>query len=181
MNETLELKLQSWVDEELNASEAKLVEEQIARDAGAHQLVAELKLVTCLMQGAELPRTVPETREFYWSKIAREIERQSRGAQPAAARRPFGLRGWFSPFLGFASLACVLFLAVRPFSTPTFDEISATGEGMEAVTFHDQSAGMTVVWLSDVTSGDSSDVSQPAATPDSKTTTDSGDSDTEME
>ena len=34
-------------------------------------------------------------------------------------------------------------------AAPTFDEISATDEGMEAVTFHDQSGQMTVVWLQD--------------------------------
>ncbi|HZM01666.1 MAG TPA: hypothetical protein VFC44_01470 [Candidatus Saccharimonadales bacterium] len=45
------------------------------------------------------------------------------------------------------------------FAPPTtFDEISSTGEGMEAVTFHDQSAGMTVVWLQDP-----SQVEQPAS------------------
>ncbi len=39
-------------------------------------------------------------------------------------------------------------IVVSP-ARPNFDEISSTGDGMEAVTFHDQSAGMTVVWLQD--------------------------------
>jgi hypothetical protein len=65
-------------------------------------------------------------------------------------------------------------MAVRPFAAPTFDEISATGEGMEAVTFHDQSAGMTVVWLADAMPA------QPLEAPDAKTP-DTGDSEVEME
>jgi hypothetical protein len=51
--------------------------------------------------------------------------------------------------VGVAALACLLLLAVEPYAPPAFNEISSTGEGMEAVTFHDQSAGMTVVWLTD--------------------------------
>jgi len=34
---------------------------------------------------------------------------------------------------GIAALACILLLAVKPPALPTFDEISSTGEGMEAV------------------------------------------------
>jgi hypothetical protein len=40
-------------------------------------------------------------------------------------------------------------MAARHAASPIFDEISMTGDSMEAVTFHDQSAQMTVVWLQD--------------------------------
>jgi hypothetical protein len=50
---------------------------------------------------------------------------------------------------GFAALSCLLLLSADPFATPALDETSSTGEGLEAVTFHDEAAGMTVVWLND--------------------------------
>jgi len=180
MNETLEMKLQAWVDGELSAAEASAIERQIATDAEANGLVAELKSVTTAMAGNELVRTITDTREFYWSKIQREIERQARAEERAAqSPRVAAWRNWLSPFLGFASLACILLLAIKPISPPAFDEISSTGEGMEAVTFHDQSAGMTVVWLADAVQADEA---QPAQTPPSKTPSDSsGEPDTELE
>ena len=73
----------------------------------------------------------------------------------------------------------MLLLAVKPLAPATFDEISSTGEGMEAVTFHDQSAGMTVVWLANT------EQAQPTETPEVKApetkTPDTIDPEVEME
>jgi anti-sigma-K factor RskA len=147
MNQNLEFKLQAWLDGELSGSEAQAIEREVAADADVARLAAELRTVKSAMAGNETARVVPETREFYWSKIQRQIERES--AQPAPARRMAVWRHWLSPLAGLAGLACILILAIKPGTPATFDEISSTGEGMEAVTFHDQSAGMTVVWLAD--------------------------------
>ena len=50
------------------------------------------------MAGNEMAVTVPETREFYWSKIERQIEREARSPAPFELRagRPgfAGLRPW---------------------------------------------------------------------------------------
>ena len=145
MKNDLELKLQAWLDGELSGPEGLRLSREIAGDADATRLVEELRSVKSALAGAETPLTIPESREFYWSKIERQIARESAVPTP---RHPVWLR-WLSPVAGFAALAWMLMLAVSPPAPSTFDDISSTGEGMEAVTFHDQTAGMTVVWLAD--------------------------------
>ncbi len=58
-------------------------------------------------------------------------------------------RRYMAPMAGAAVLGCALLMAVVQHSSAPVDETSSTGGGMEALTFHDQSAGMTVVWLQD--------------------------------
>jgi len=176
MNQDLELKLQAWLDGELSAPEARRISQEIAGDAELSGLVTELRDIKSALAGNETLRAVPETREFYWSKIERQIEREARspGAMPTGGSRRAAWLRWFSPLAGFAALACMLLLAVKPVAPSAFDEISSVGEGMEAVTFHDQTAGMTVVWLADTVQA------QPVETPEVKTP-DTGDTDAEME
>jgi anti-sigma factor RsiW len=174
MNHNLELKLQAWLDGELSAPEARRIGQEIAGDAEASRLAAELQAVKSALAGNEMAVPVPETREFYWSKIERQIQRETRRPRPVQSPRQSAWRRWLSPLAGFAGLACMLLLAVKPFAPPAFDEISSTGEGMEAVTFHDQSAGMTVVWLADT------EQAQPAELPAARTP-DAGDPDVERE
>ncbi|MGP8199943.1 MAG: hypothetical protein ACLQU4_10615 [Limisphaerales bacterium] len=159
MNDNIELDLQAWLDGELPAAKGRCIDTAIAGDEEAGRLIAELQFVKDSLAGNEMARTVPETREFYWSKIEREIECQT---QAQAPRRVIWPR-WLAPAAGFGALACLLLLAVIPITPPAFDETSSTGEGMEAITFHDQAAGMTVVWLTDTTPA------QPAESPDLKT------------
>jgi anti-sigma-K factor RskA len=173
MNNNLELKLQAWLDGELSDSEARRFDREMAGDAEASQLVAELRSVKNALAGNETPLAVPETREFYWSKIERQIQREAQSPRVQAPSQPAWCR-WLAPFAGYAALACMLLLAVKPFAPPTFDELSSTGEGMEAVTFHDQSTGMTVVWLADTTQP------QPVESPDASAP-DKGEADVEMD
>lgn len=175
MKPDLELKLQAWLDGELSAPETRRIGLEIAGDAEATRFVTDLQSIKTALAGNETAMPVPETREFYWSKIERQIQRETPVPRTVPAPRPAAWRHWLSPLAGFAGLACMLYLAVRPPSLPTFDEISSTGEGMEAVTFHDQSAGMTVVWLANT------EQAQPTIeTPEAKTP-DTGDSEVEME
>ena len=147
MKHDLKLKVQAWVDGELPDREARRIGEWIARDAEASALAAELGCLRQAMLRNETAAVLEESREFYWSKIERQIQRE------AGSRRAEGLpwyarwRGYLAPMAGAAALACVLLTAVWQDASPAFDEISSTSEGMEAVTFHDQSAQMTVVWL----------------------------------
>jgi anti-sigma factor RsiW len=149
MKNELELKVQAWLDEELPDHEARRMGEWIARDSEAAALAAELGCVKKAMFRHETAVALGESREFYWSKIQRQIQRE------AGVRRSRGLpwyarlRKYMLPLTGMAALACMLLMAVVRSGSPAFDEISSTGEGMEAVTFHDQSAQMTVVWLQD--------------------------------
>jgi len=175
MNTNFELKLQAWLDGELSAAEAQRIGQEITGDAEASQIVAELRSIKTALAGNEPVLTVPETREFYWSKIERQIEREARSPRTVPPPRVAAWRRWLTPLSGFAAMACMLYLAVRPPALPTFDEISSTGEGMEAVTFHDQSAGMTVVWLADP-----SEQAQPIQTP-AVQTPDAGDTEAGMD
>jgi anti-sigma factor RsiW len=149
MKHELELKVQAWLDGELPDHEARRMGELIAHDSEAAALAAELGCIRQAMFRQEAPVPLAESREFYWSKIQRQIQRE------AAVRRPVDvpwyarLRRYVGPLAGAAALGCILLLAVVRNGSPAFDEISSTGDGMEAVTFHDQSAQMTVVWLQD--------------------------------
>jgi hypothetical protein len=163
MNHNLEIKVQAWLDGELSATDAWHISQEIAGDAEASRLAIELQSVKSALAGHERAMTVPETREFYWSKIERQIRPQARSARPAQAR-PALLR-WFPSLAGFVALACLMVLSVKPHAPApsAADEISSSDNGMEAVTFHDQSTGMTVIWLG----GD--EQAQPAQLPAAKT------------
>jgi hypothetical protein len=149
MKHELELKVQAWLDGELPDHEARRMGEWIARDSEAAALAEELGCVRKAMFSQEAPRALDDSREFYWSKIQRQIEREAnlprREALPWSAR----WRRYLAPLTSAGALACLLILAAVRNGGPTFDQISSTGDGMEAVTFRDQSAQMTVVWLQD--------------------------------
>src|SRR5690348_1520442 len=70
-----ELKLQAYLDGELPEAEAKDVAKRVAQDQEATLLLAELKNTRQALAGGEVLRQLPESREFFWSKIEREIER----------------------------------------------------------------------------------------------------------
>ncbi len=150
MKEDLQLKVQAWLDGELPDHEARQLGEWIATDAEASALVAELGSVHRALSGNETHAVLTDSRDFYWSKIERQIRREAAQA-PVYASIPWyaRLRRYMAPLAGVAVLACALLMAVVQRSSAPVDETSSTGGGMEALTFHDQSAGMTVVWLQD--------------------------------
>ena len=76
------MRLQAYLDGELPDSEAREAASLLAQDAEARALLAELKNTSAAMAGFELDIKLPESREFYWSKIEREIERQSPMIEP---------------------------------------------------------------------------------------------------
>jgi hypothetical protein len=162
MKHDLELKLQAWLDGELPEREARRIGEWVARDSEAAALAAELRHIRQALPGNETPKAVPDSREFYWSQIERRVRIEAPAGR--TARSPFFVRwqGYLLPLTGVAAVACALVVMLRP-AVPTFDEISSTNEGMEAVTFHDQSGQMTVVWLQD--NSPQSEPAQAAATP----------------
>jgi len=78
------LKLQSFLDGELPADEARTVAALIQRDPAAAALLAELKNTRQTLRQVETPLTMAASREFYWSRIKQDIERLE---HPAAVRR----------------------------------------------------------------------------------------------
>jgi hypothetical protein len=160
MKHELELKVQAWVDGETSEREAARIAEWVARDAEAGILAGKLRSVRAAMVDNEPIVPVPETREFHWSKIECQIQREEQASPRSPVSWAARWRRLMMPLGGVVALACVLALAVNQLHRPTFDEICSTDQGMEAVTFHDQSAGMTVVWLQD--SSQTSDTTKPA-------------------
>jgi anti-sigma factor RsiW len=153
MNADKLLKLQAYLDHELAASETERVAAWISGDEEAQRLFEELRQTKGLLSGAELDRPLPEAREFYWSKIEREITKQGTGSR-SVSRSPFGFNlRWLRIGLPIAATAAAVAIVVylNGVSTPTvaasFREIETPLAEANAISFHSAEAGMTVVWI----------------------------------
>jgi len=93
MNQEQQLKLQAFLDGELAGSEAREILAWTQRDREAAALLAELKNTRQALLKAEPPLSLSESREFFWSKIEREIQRQQPRPETALARERSGHRG----------------------------------------------------------------------------------------
>jgi len=161
MDFDVQLKLQAYLDGELPESEAREVAKLLAQDQHAVRLLGELRNTRQALKGAEAIVQLPESREFYWSKISREIDRLDQ-PQPVQQKRPFifRLQRFLVPVSG--ALAVAVFLGITLFgnSGTVLGETELATEDMGAITFRSQSEGMTTVWLYD--RGDSELSDEPA-------------------
>src|SRR6185312_2575425 len=82
MTDEQQLKLQAFFDGELPESDAREVSAWLAQDADATALLGELKNTRNALKVSEPEVKLPESREFYWSKIKREIERTAAAPAP---------------------------------------------------------------------------------------------------
>ena len=69
------IKLQAHLDGELTGREAQQVAALIENDAEARGLFGELQQTKVWLKANELEMRLPESREFFWSKIERDIQR----------------------------------------------------------------------------------------------------------
>lgn len=155
MNEDRQLKLQAFFDGELPEAEAREITNWIASDPEAAALHKELKNTRQALSGFEAGIKVPESREFYWSKIRREIEKQERTETPVEEKAQ---SGWLLRFLfpagAFAVVAITAMLAAKNFGlfSPGAPAVSPTMETVledsGAFTYRDNEEGITLVWLS---------------------------------
>lgn len=153
MTQETELKIQSLLDGELAEAEKRQVEALVRLDAQAATLFRELTATRKTLVGNELARPLPESGDFHWSQIRRQIAAQA-GARP----RPAGqLDPWFRSWPRFvipaagAAVVAIL-LAVTQYHPPvevTYQphDVELPLREMSAITFHSQSANMTVVWV----------------------------------
>ena len=142
------MRLQAYLDSEVSSAEGREVASWIARDSEAKALYEELKATkTLLAPENELPVTVPDSREFYWSKIAREIERVEREPAREDSPRPWWIR-ILAPVAGAAALAVILFTSIstNPHVTAVHQERSDLENG--TITFRSRDNSMTLVWIS---------------------------------
>ncbi|MFN0067265.1 MAG: hypothetical protein ACKVYV_06470 [Limisphaerales bacterium] len=145
------LRLQAWMDGQLTGREATEAEALAATEAGTRALAAlRSARATARAAGAEWP--LPETREFFWSRVRRGIEAAEGQTAPAASPTPGWVR-WLLP-LGAAAALAVLFLP-RPAREAGHADglagqtLQAPLDDVRAVVFHSQSDGVTVIWVAD--------------------------------
>jgi hypothetical protein len=152
MKREMELQLQAWVDGELvNDLEVRACERWVNETPEAGQIVAALRATRAAIADGELPRSVPETREFYWSKIQRSIQADERSVAPT--RVP----GWWQRLLRLvipagAVAAVALLVLLPPMRDPARvnygrAEIDTPLEDISGFSFRSDADGMNVVWV----------------------------------
>ncbi len=143
-----QLKIQACLDGELPEAEAREVAARVARDPEAAGLMQELRYARQALAAGKAPLQLPESREFFWSKIEREIEREeaARAAEPVRTPLLVRLRRLLVPAAAVALFIMAGVLAIRPGRPPVGTEISLADPG--AFTYRDFVSGTTLVWLS---------------------------------
>jgi anti-sigma factor RsiW len=154
-----QLRLQAYLDGELSASEAKEVSDVLANDAESAALVTEVRQTSQALAGFEEGLKLPESREFFWSKVQRGIKSQeNRAERSAPVPWSVRLRRFLVPASGLAVIALLALVATKESgggSTNASVETSLADGG--GVVYHDFSARATFVWLSYPPDSDSSE------------------------
>jgi anti-sigma factor RsiW len=147
-----ELRLQAYLDGELPEPEAKKVEGLLGADAHASALYTELRQTRLLLKENEPEWRLPESREFFWGKIEREISRlespQTRSTLPwwlAFVRRHIAS---ISGVGVAAALALTAALQMQWVSPNLLEEIENPLGDTSSFSFRSESQKMTVVWIS---------------------------------
>src|SRR5436309_923651 len=146
MDYEAELKLQACLDGELPEVEAQEVAKKLAQDQDAVLLLAELRNTRQALAGFEKVLTLPESREFFWSKIEREISRLD--AAPRPVEKPSLLAGWrrfLVPAGAIAAVATVVLIAIGPFGAMPMAETEIARDDTGAFTYRDDAAQATLV------------------------------------
>ena len=152
MTEEQQLKLMAFLDGELPEGDARDVAAWVARDAEAGDLLAELRNTRKALADFEPGLKVPESREFYWSKLLRRIEgAEPAPAAPAPAPLAAFLRRLLAPVAALAAVVLLLGLAGLRFAQMrTADRLGTETAWADsgAFTYNDEASGTTLVWVS---------------------------------
>jgi anti-sigma factor RsiW len=158
-----QLSIQALIDGELSDAKQREVEQLIATDAGAKALHTELSNTVGALRGGELERQLPESREFFWSKIADEIELSERREARAQARPAASVALWKRLLLPFAAAAALVLAftvfqnegpqVVRPINdNPGVESVADTElELPESLIFDMYQEDATVIWVNSET------------------------------
>ncbi len=147
-----QLKLQSYLDGELPEADAAEAAKWLAQNQDAALLMAELRNTRAALAGSEAGVRLPESREFYWSKIEREINRRE---QPEPGPHRMRDLAWLSRLLArggaLAGVAVVALFAAAQFGLfqgSTGPEVESSYSDAGAFSYRDESTRTTLVWLS---------------------------------
>jgi len=152
-NET-ELNVQALVDGELTGREAEELRRRLESDAELKALHTRLTAMRGLMVNSELPRTLPESGDFHWSKIAQAIEREERQVDRTtkSSMSAKWLLRWVVPLAGVVCL--VLVLTMKQTAPPDLDillgsdyELELSVDDLDVMTFNTGDDAMSIVWL----------------------------------
>ena len=143
----MELKLQAFLDSELDAREMREVETLLAQDAQSAALMQELKWTKAAIAGNEPEMKLPETREFFWGKVQRGIEAGDKQAASSPAERAWWTKLLY-PATGLAAMVAVMFVVSGGRGTDGADTESVQ-EDVNAVSFRSESEKMSVVYVAD--------------------------------
>lgn len=146
-----QLKLQAYLDGELSAAEAKAVEASLANDPQGRALLAELSRTATLLRANEPELKLPETHDFYWSKIQTAIERQGRqtaGHVWSSWTWLVSLRKYLLPASGFALVAFLAVTSLQFASGDGLAEVENIAPETTSISFRDNSDRVFVVWVS---------------------------------
>lgn len=153
MNEQEQLKLQAYLDGELTGREREEVAALLDARPDARELLAELQHMRAALHGNENARGLDCSREFYWSRIERELAGVVQEGAPAPA---VNLWHWIRSHVrsvvgtGVAIAALALILTVftaSPVVAESEWEVLHPQTGM--VNLRDYQNGITVVMLYD--------------------------------
>lgn len=148
MTKEQQLRLQAFLDGELPENERREVAAWLASDPQAAALQRELKNTRQALADFEKGIKMPETREFFWSKIEREINRLEKPRPEPAGGSLFV---WLKrALISAGSLAVVLVVALLawPHAATAQPEVETMLADSGAFTYRDEQAGMTVIWFS---------------------------------
>jgi len=145
-----ELKLQAYLDNELGPEEAREVANLLARDQDAVALLNTLRATRQALAGFEKGVRIPESREFYWSKIRRQIDALE-AQRPVDKPIPWILR-LRRVLVPASAVALLVVSGVIVSRNASLSGSAAVGEtalqDSRAFTYRDYNAGATLVWLS---------------------------------
>jgi len=155
MNLEQQLKLQAWVDGELPEAEARQMAAFVQEQNEAQTLVGELRMTRGFLAGNESEAKLPESGDFYWGKIRREIERQEKAAaKPPRVSWAFAWRRLMAPISGVALIAFLSVLSLNVFHRQSVDdganflvEVENLSEDIGSISYRSQSENMFVVYL----------------------------------
>jgi anti-sigma factor RsiW len=139
-----QLKLQALLDGELPLEEGRELERIVAQDPQAQALLAEFKNTNQAFHGFVESLQLPESREFYWSKIERAILAEKPAPQPASVFTAW--RRFLLPAGAFAAVVVAGLLASH--SQTGGQETESVVADPGAFTYRDFRNRTTLVWLS---------------------------------
>ncbi|HVU99764.1 MAG TPA: hypothetical protein VHH88_00280 [Verrucomicrobiae bacterium] len=162
-----QLKLQALLDGELDEREAPGIAGLLARDAQAARLHEELRATREALSQASLETEavlrLPESRDFFWSKVRRQIEAETR-ARPQTEHDGSWLTAWRRLLIPAGAIVALLLAALvtvgpRPFSSPASSESEASyDDSSDVFTYHDYNTQATLVWVTYPAEDDSAKV-----------------------